>query len=207
MHCDRAFVGGAIAAVVAVPRGDPMVDAHPGGAPRRPSNRFPLPRGYVQPFPPHLVMTAGGGRILPHGDGTFGFPEDPDDGVAARWLVVSDRFGEMVDLVAWQAVEPWRWWLHRGGGVLAGAEWRDHCIHNGEILVLLETPLDWARARGRGACLLAWDADPRRVFDGVPEVRCATRALAARLAARIAALSAPPFRVSVAGAGEGCDGA
>jgi hypothetical protein len=138
--------------------------------------------------------------ILPHDDGTW----SPSEGDGIRAAIVQiyhpDPPCELVDAVAWSLVDPRRWWLRCGLVTLLGETALRKCWWENQPVTLLPTPEDWVLYQGPDpiVVILRWDADLRSIFWRVPEVRCATAALATLLRRRLAEQVAPSFRISVA---------
>ena len=113
--------------------------------------------------PPCLHGNCGPARVSFHGN-LFEF--DPDgDGVFV--MAVSEGPAEpILDLVAFKLVDPCRWWLRLGQGVVLG-------LHNARLALFEEapvlvhgTPLDWLRADCQGVVVLDWKADILSRLDG-----------------------------------------
>ena len=100
-------------------------------------------------------------RIRPLG-GLFNFTSD---GPAAYIHPIWSRepwCGDLVDLVAWRAAEPGKWWRRTGAGVFLGEHQVDRAAYYEIPLRLHRTPLSWLIAARRdgtadgGACVLDW---------------------------------------------------
>lgn len=130
----------------------------------------------------------------------IGLYEPAEDGPAALICPIGEHYGDpswpaIDDLVAFFPDQPGRWWLRRGDGVLLG---QDHVedVSGRSPVRLVSTPLQWLRADGEAACVLAWGADMRRHLHD--RVTCDSSALARRLADRLAELCRPRIRIEVA---------
>lgn len=76
----------------------------------------------------------------------------------------------LVDLIAWRIEQPERWWYRRGElGLVLGAIEIERARHFGHSLHLYRTPLNWLRARGRGACVLDWQYARSKLL-GLPAI-------------------------------------
>ncbi len=126
------------------------------------------------------------GRVAFPDDGTW--RADPS-GFPAVLMAVHDRYGELVDLVAWSPDKPSAWRLRfgdecpiLGAADLAQAAWYQ------ESVSLYSTPERWLRARRRAhaggrldhqggdhrqaICILHWGVDMGPLFEGVTTVSC-----------------------------------
>ncbi len=131
------------------------------------------------------------GRVAFPDDGTW--RADPS-GFPAVLMAVHDRYGELVDLVAWSPDKPSAWRLRFGDECpilgtadLAQAAWYQ------EPVSLYSTPERWlrARCRARGGdrlrhqggdhhhaiCILHWGVVVGPLFEGVSRVECDSPAL------------------------------
>ena len=124
----------------------------------------------------HFRLTAV--RIASKNDGTYSV--DPHGRLAAL-IPVRDRWGEIVDAVAFLPGAPGRWWLHHRDTVILGAEALAEAAWEHQPLELWETPEQWLLHRRRGAVVLDWAVDWRSVFEDVPEIICQSQALIDRL--------------------------
>ncbi|MCH8096405.1 MAG: hypothetical protein IID53_04950 [Proteobacteria bacterium] len=113
-------------------------------------------------------------RIVTTAGGTFA----PDDvGVLAAVLGVDDRYGELVDLVAWRPGRSSPWWLRHGDDCpILGARALAMAAWHGEAVKLYASPEAWLRAQyhGDAVCILRRGIDLRPLFDGVSRVDCET---------------------------------
>ena len=117
-------------------------------------------------------------RIIAKDDGTYSV--DPQGRLAAL-VPVRDRWGNLIDVVAFFPGAPGRWWLRYRGSVILGAEALAEAAWEHQPLELWETPEQWLLHRRRGAVMLDWGVDWRPVFENVPEIRCQSKALIDRL--------------------------
>ena len=101
-------------------------------------------------------------------------------------VCVEDSAGELIDLVAWADRDPNRWYLRRGEAVILGAGIFREARWTGGPIKLFGTPSDWLAARGEGVVILAWDIDPRSLFEDIEEIDCAAPGLKEKLAERLA---------------------
>ncbi len=123
------------------------------------------------------------------------------------WIVPAgrrDQDGVLVDCddaVAFFRARARTWFLRGGAIDLLGEDELDLSRWRREPFLLHETPLDYALAGGVGGCVVDWKRFiPWQHFDGHPAgVICATKALERRLEKRIADLSKPCFKISIAG--------
>ncbi len=118
-------------------------------------------------------------RIVTEDDGTYSV--DPHGRLAAL-IPVRDRWGEIVDAVAFFHDSPQRWWLRfndevpiLGARALAMAAWER------QPLTLWETPLQWLLKHRSGAVVLDWGVDLRTLFEEIPTINCQSKALSDRL--------------------------
>ena len=95
-------------------------------------------------------------------------------------LGIEDRYGDLVDFVAWQLSEPGCWWLRRGESILLGAQNLETATEENGWVKLFSTPETWAINGGRGVCILNWEADIGPIFDDFLEIECDTEFLRAR---------------------------
>ena len=123
-------------------------------------------------------------RIVTTTSGTFA----PDDhGKLAAVLGVDDRYGELVDLVAWFPDRPSPWWLRHGDDCpILGAAALAQAAWHGEAVKLYSTPEAWLSAQSREGsgwmvCILDWGVDLAPLFDGVSRVNCDSPELQNRL--------------------------
>ncbi len=115
-----------------------------------------VPAAWLQAGPARYGVASAvfaGDHWEPHEDGTpvCVLPDAP----------LSD-LGEVVepvaDLIAFRTIDPGRWWLLTGAGVLLNPTARDRADYMGEPLLIHRTPLDWMRAGGDGVVVLDWAA-------------------------------------------------
>ena len=124
------------------------------------------------------------GRYLPDPAGDWaavlpvmGFSNEPV-GFGADGALVWDDIYEPIDIVAWFAESPDRWWLRRGDATpIIGVRELRMAADLGDQITLFETPQSWALAGGHGAAVLIWGAPLHQLFDGVPHVQCESPAL------------------------------
>ena len=118
-------------------------------------------------------------RIVTTGNGTYRV--DPR-GELAVLVPVRDRWGELIDAVAFFQDDPGRWWLRFGDeSPILGARTLARAAWEHQPLILWETPLQWLLKRRRGCCVLDWGANLRPLFDEIPEIACQSGALSERL--------------------------
>ena len=126
---------------------------------------------------PALRLTAI--RIATRPDGTYRV--DPD-GQLAVLVPVRDRYGGIVDAVAFFQEEPEQWWLRHGDEApILGAQALAHAGWERQPLILWETPLQWLLHRRNGCVVLDWGVDLRPIFEDVPAINCQSAALRDRL--------------------------
>ena len=125
----------------------------------------------------HFRLTAI--RIAGKNDGTYSL--DPHGRLAAL-IPVRDRWGEIVDAVAFFPDEPEQWWRRYGDETpILGVQALTDAAWERQPLKLWETPLQWLLKRRSGCAVLDWGCDLRPLFDEVPEIVCQSRALSDRL--------------------------
>ena len=103
---------------------------------------------------------------------------DPS-GFPAVLMAVHNRYGELVDLVAWSPDKPSAWRLRfgdecpiLGAADLAQAAWYQ------EPVFLYSTPERWLIGRRRApsvpspVCILDWGVEPGPLFEGVSRIEC-----------------------------------
>ncbi len=118
-------------------------------------------------------------RITVKDNGTYSV--DPHGRLAAL-IPVRDRWGEIVDTVAFFPDEPEQWWLRFGDETpILGAEALNYAECDSRPLMLWETPLQWLLQRRKGAVVLDWGVDLRPVFQDIPTVDSQSTALSDRL--------------------------
>lgn len=125
------------------------------------------------------------GRGLIHAEPSGLYQPAEDDGDPAVLLGVADRYGGLVDLVAWHHDRPSRWWVRRGVCEILGEAEIDRAFSLNLPLYLFETPDGWLFNHGPGgywpaACVLDWQVDPRPIFSGI-RIVCESQELMARL--------------------------
>ena len=126
---------------------------------------------------PALRLTAV--RIRTSNDGRYA--ADPE-GKLAVLVPVRDRWGEIVDIVAFIQDEPEQWWCRSGDELpILGAAALARAAWERQALVLWETPFEWLKHRRSGCCVVDWGCDLRPLFEDVPEIRCQSTALRDRL--------------------------
>ena len=125
----------------------------------------------------------GRARIQPVVGGTY----RPDAaGQAAVIIAVHDRYGDLVDLVAWSPDRAFEWWPRHGDECpLLGARDLAVAADCRQPITLLSTPEQWLFAQFKPnshpvICVLDWGADLGPLFDGVTTVSCGTTGLRAR---------------------------
>jgi len=103
----------------------------------------------------------------------------------------------IVDLVAFRARDPAKWWGRTGNGVLLNPEGLRRAEHFNELLPVWSSPLSWLRSGGQGVVVLEWSAHLPFWFAGVNALACEDHALARRLesALQASAVKAPDVRV------------
>ncbi len=123
-------------------------------------------------------------------------------GMLAEHLVVRDRFGDPIDICAWDMLNPKNWWLQRGDAVLLGEKdvaWADDFKLP---LILFACPYQFVRSHTEKmarAVVLDWTRfDPKRAFAGVPKIICASDQVRRSLNNRLAVLAKPDFDVVAA---------
>ncbi len=117
-------------------------------------------------------------RIAANDGGTYRV--DPVGKVAAL-VPIHDRWGILIDAVAFLPGAPGRWWLRYRDTVILGAQALAYAAWEHQPLKLWETPQDWLLHGRRGAVVLDWGCDLRPMFEDVPEIRCQSQALIDRL--------------------------
>ena len=118
-------------------------------------------------------------RIAGKNDGTYA--PDPH-GRLAVLIPVRDRWGEIVDIVAFIQDEPEQWWCRHGDETpILGAQALAHAAWERQPLILWETPLQWLLQRRSGCVVLDWGVDLRPLLEDVPAVKCQSAALRGRL--------------------------
>ena len=118
-------------------------------------------------------------RIASKNDGTYYV--DPHGRLAAL-IPVLDRWGELVDIVAFFPDEPEQWWCRDGDETpILGAQALADAAWERRPLVLWETPLQWFLQRRTGSVVLDWGVDLRPIFEDIPTVDCQSMALSDRL--------------------------
>lgn len=95
-------------------------------------------------------------------DGSF---QESEGGFDALICPVRDRYGEVVDAVAWRLGSPNVWWRLRCLGDVLGAPALLQAAWEPTELTLYETPQRWlANVGPRALCILDWSADLRLLF-------------------------------------------
>ena len=118
-------------------------------------------------------------RIACKNDGTYSV--DPHGRLAAL-IPVQDRWGEIVDAVAFFQDESEQWWLRYGDETpILGAEALAEAAWERQPLMLWETPLQWLLQRRSGSVVLDWGVDLRPLMEEIPAVSCQSTALSDRL--------------------------
>ena len=126
------------------------------------------------------------GRVRFLDDGTW--RADPS-GFPAVLMAVHDRYGELVDLVAWSPDKPSAWRLRFGDEcpILGAADLAQTAWYQDPVS-LYSTPERWLRARCRAhggdrldhqggdhhqaICILHWGVELGPLFEGVSRVEC-----------------------------------
>ena len=118
-------------------------------------------------------------RIAEKNDGTY--TVDPHGRLAAL-IPVRDRWGNLVDAVAFFPDEPEQWWCRYGDETpILGAKALAYTAWERQPLMLWETPLQWLLQHRSGSVVLDWGVDLRPVLEDIPEVTCQSKALSDRL--------------------------
>ncbi|MCH9050079.1 MAG: hypothetical protein IIA72_03210 [Proteobacteria bacterium] len=118
-------------------------------------------------------------RIAGKNDGTYSL--DPN-GRLAVLTPMRDRWGEIVDIVAFIQDEPEQWWRRSGDETpILGAPALAYAAWERQPLVLWETPLQWLLQRRSGSVVLDWGVDLRPIFEDIPAINCQSTALSDRL--------------------------
>ena len=118
-------------------------------------------------------------RIAGKDDGTYS--PDPH-GRLAVLIPVRDRWGEIVDIVAFIQDEPEQWYCRSGDETpILGAQALAEAAWDHRPLVLWETPIQWLLQRRSGSVVLDWGVDLRPIFEDIPAVDCQSPALSDRL--------------------------
>lgn len=115
---------------------------------------------------PQRVPACFSARIKLIGGGMFIL--DPD-GEVANISPIRDRFDMLTDLVAWMDDAPTVWYVKEGDSPILGVRELHIATEFGDPIRIHPTPADWARA-GTGVCVLDWNCDLRRSFEGVPSI-------------------------------------
>ena len=117
-------------------------------------------------------------RYITRADGTFAPDPTGQGGQPMVILGVKDRYGELVDLVAWHPDAPERWYFRIGDETpILGAHALALAAYYRRSITVYPSPEKWlfARVRDRdhaAACVLDWSVDLRPLFEGVPSVTC-----------------------------------
>lgn len=85
-----------------------------------------------------------------------------------------------IDLIAWQPGKPGRSYRRTGDGPALGEDSVGYAMLTERPLVLHETPFDWVKANGKGACILDWHILPMELRM-VDRFHCPSRRHALRL--------------------------
>lgn len=96
--------------------------------------------------------------------------------------------GDIVDLIAWHAMDPWLCWSRTGLTCFLGEDslqYRDPAEH----LILHCTPFEWLCGGGAGICILKWESPCVRRLLSVEVIEAAHPLLGKRL---LRSLSIPP---------------
>ena len=118
-------------------------------------------------------------RIAVKDDGTYSVDAC---GKLAALVPVLNRWGEIVDAVAFFPDEPEQWWLRFGDETpILGAEALNYAECDSQPLMLWETPLQWLLQRRKGAVVLDWGVDLRPLLEEIPAITCQSKALSERL--------------------------
>ena len=118
-------------------------------------------------------------RITVKDNGTYSV--DPHGRLAAL-IPVRDRWGEIVDAVAFFPDESDQWWLRYGDETpILGAEALNYAEWERQPLMLWETPLQWLLHHRSGSVVLDWGVDLRPLLEEIPAVTCQSEALSDRL--------------------------
>ena len=118
-------------------------------------------------------------RIATKDDGTY--TVDPH-GRLGVLVPVRDRWGEIVDTVAFLQDEPEQWWLRFGDETpILGAWELAHAAYQHQALILWENPLQWLLKHRSGAVVLDWGVDLRVLLENIPSITCQSHALQDRL--------------------------
>ena len=118
-------------------------------------------------------------RIETRPDGTY---RVEPTGRLAVLVPVRDRWGEIVDTVAFFQDDPGRWWLRFGDETpILGSQALAHAAWERQPLMLWETPLQWLLKHRSGSVVLDWGVDLRPLFEDIPAINCQSAALRSRL--------------------------
>ena len=117
-------------------------------------------------------------RITTKDDGLY--TVDPRGKLMAV-VPVRDRWGEIMDAVAFLPCRPGRWWLRYQDTAILGAQALAEAAWERQPLEMWETPQDWLLQRSRGSVVLDWGVDLRPIFEDIPEIKCQSKALIDRL--------------------------
>lgn len=118
-------------------------------------------------------------RIADKSDGTY--VVDPHGKLAAL-VPVRDRWGGIVDAVAFFPDAPEQWWLRLGDDTpILGVQALAHAAWERQPLQLWETPLQWLLKRRSGCVVLDWGGDLRPLLEEIPAITCQSKALSDRL--------------------------
>jgi hypothetical protein len=119
------------------------------------------------------------------------------DGRNALVYPVVLNSGDQVDTVGWFREQPARWWLLRRIGTHLGDQALCHAAFFQEPVRLVPTPSAWLSSPIGAMCVLDWATNLRALFREVPEIRCATSALAEHLRRRLAEQVHHGFKIRV----------
>lgn len=127
---------------------------------------------------------------------------EPDEtGFDALLMPVHGLGGDLIDVVAWRAERPAKWWLRYRAAAFAGEHALFNANREGRPVFLASTPRSYLRQWGHAMVILDWSADVKAIVGSANRgIICENTALAERVRDVVDRLPSERLQISTAAA-------